>query len=298
MAWSTPGAALLATAGGLSLGWNEAVGAFLVCGLLIAVKGAVPALGRLVAAVPVPLAQAILGGVLFELCLAPFAAPATVPWQAAPAVLAWLVTMRWHPRWAVPVAMLVTLAVVGYSSAASGVGLPASALPRFEFTAPVFTLQAMAGIALPLFIVTMASQNVPGMTVLAGFGYRAPWSASMLATGAGTIAASVFGGHAVNLAAISAALAAGEEAGADRGRRWVAAVSSGVVYLLLGTVSAAVAALAAAAGLALLGTLGNAASMALADPAPLRDRYTSCSPCCPSRAKAVSLETARKYFFM
>lgn len=275
MAWSTPGAALLATAGGLSIGWDEAVGAFLVCGVLIALTGAVPALGRLVAAVPIPLAQAMLAGVLFELCLAPFTALATVPWQAGPVVLAWLVMMRWRPRWSVPVAMLVTLAVIGFTSAASGTALPTDVVPRLEFTEPRFTVEAMAGIALPLFIVTMASQNVPGVTVLAGFGFRTPWSASMLATGAGTAAASVFGGHAVNLAAISAALAAGDEAGQDRARRWVAAVSAGVFYLLLGAASSLVAALAAAApagllavaaGLALLGTLGNAASSALADP--------------------------------
>lgn len=275
MAWSTPGAALLATAGGLSIGWDEAVGAFLVCGVLIALTGAVPALGRLVAAVPIPLAQAMLAGVLFELCLAPFTALATVPWQAGPVVLAWLVMMRWRPRWSVPVAMLVTLAVIGFTSTASGTALPTDVVPRLEFTEPRFTVEAMAGIALPLFIVTMASQNVPGVTVLAGFGFRTPWSASMLATGAGTAAASVFGGHAVNLAAISAALAAGDEAGQDRARRWVAAVSAGVFYLLLGAASSLVAALAAAApagllaaaaGLALLGTLGNAASSALADP--------------------------------
>lgn len=274
-AWSTPGAALLAAAGGLALGWDEAVGAFLLCGLLIALTGAVPALGRLLASIPVPLAQAMLAGVLFELCLAPFTALATVPWQAGPVVLVWLATMRWMPRWSVPAAMLATLAVIGWHMGSAGTPMPAEVLPRLEFTAPRFTAEAFAGITLPLFVVTMASQNVPGVAVLAGFGYRVPWSASMLATGAGSVAASVFGGHAINLAAISAALAAGEEAGEDRDRRWVAAVSAGCFYLVLGLSSAAVAALAAAApagllaaaaGLALLGTLGNAASSALADP--------------------------------
>ncbi|MEE1620135.1 benzoate/H(+) symporter BenE family transporter [Zafaria sp. J156] len=275
LAWSTPGAALLAAAGGLGLGWDEAVGGFLACAGLIALTGAVPALGRLVGSIPVPLAQAMLAGVLFELCLAPVHALADVPLLAAPVVLAWLAMMRWAPRWAVPVAMAVTLAVVLAGPAAGALPDAGGLVPRLEFTAPAFSAASFAGIAVPLFIVTMASQNVPGVAVLTGLGYRPPWSATMLATGAGSAAAALFGGHAVNLAAISAALAAGEEAGPERNRRWIAAASAGGFYLLLGLGSAAVAAvataappglLAAAAGLALLGTLGSAASSALADP--------------------------------
>ncbi|WP_417219117.1 benzoate/H(+) symporter BenE family transporter [Arthrobacter sp.] len=274
-AWSTPGAALLASAGGLGLGWDEAVGGFVVCALLICLTGAVPALGRLLMAIPAPLAQAMLAGVLFELCLAPVHSVASVPWLAAPILLAWLVCMRWAPRWAVPAAMAVTLVVVVAHSLGSGTALPADLWPRLEFTAPRFTPAGLTGIALPLFIVTMASQNVPGVAVLSGFGYRTPWTASMLGSGAGSLAAACFGGHAINLAAISAALAAGEEAGPDRSRRWIAAVAASGFYLVLGlgaTLVGAVAVaapeglLAAAAGLALLGTFGAAASSALSDP--------------------------------
>ena len=130
-------------------------------------------------------------------------------------------------------------------------------------------------ITLPLFVVTMASQNVPGVAVLASFNYKTPWRASMLATGIGSSAAAFFGGHAINLAAISAALAAGDEAGEDRSRRWIAAVSSGGFYILLGigvgrdhrlATASPEGLLEAAAGLALLGTLGASASSALSDP--------------------------------
>ncbi|MFC5130086.1 benzoate/H(+) symporter BenE family transporter [Paeniglutamicibacter kerguelensis] len=275
-AWSTPGAALLAGAAGLNLGWNEAVGAFIMTGVLIAATGAIPWLGRLLASIPVPLAQAMLAGVLLKLCLAPFVALSNIPLYVAPVILVWLVFLRFSPRWAVPAAMATALAIAGITMGqATGSGAMGELMPSLVFTAPVFSIEAFTGITLPLFVVTMASQNVPGVAVLASFNYETPWRASMLSTGVGTSIAGLFGGHAINLAAISAALAAGEEAGEDRSRRWIAAVSSGGFYILLGLASAAITALAsaspaglleAAAGLALLGTLGTAASSALEDP--------------------------------
>lgn len=273
-AWSTPGAAMLAASGG-GIGWEEAVGGFVLCALLICLTGAVPALGRIIGSLPVPLAQAMLAGVLFQLCLAPFHALASVPLLAAPIVLVWLACMRWAPRWSVPAAMAATLTVVLVNAGLSGAPLPAELWPQLHFTVPRFTLAGATGVAVPLYIVTMASQNVPGVAVLSGFGYRTPWTASMLATGVGGFAAAFFGGHAINLAAISAALAAGDEAGPERDRRWIAAVSAGGFYLLLGVAATAIGAiasaappglLAAAAGLALFGTLGSAASSALSEP--------------------------------
>lgn len=276
-AWSTPGAALLVGAAGLNMGWNEAVGAFIMTGVLIAATGAIPWLGRLLASIPVPLAQAMLAGVLLKLCLAPFVALSDIPLYVAPVILVWLVFLRLSPRWAVPAAMATALAVAGLTMGqAAESGVVGELMPSLVFTAPAFSIEAFTGITLPLFVVTMASQNVPGVAVLASFNYETPWRASMISTGIGTSIAGMFGGHAINLAAISAALAAGEEAGEDRSRRWIAAVSSGGFYILLGLASAAITALAsaspaglleAAAGLALLGTLGTAASSALADPA-------------------------------
>lgn len=275
LAWSTPGAALLATSGTVDGGWPAAVGAFLATGVLIAMTGLVPALGRLMARIPATLAQAMLAGVLLQLCLAPFKALGTVPLFIAPVILCWLLMMKLAPRWSVPAALLAALAVIGISLASGGTSLgEGEILPALEWTTPAFSLQAMAGIALPLFVVTMASQNVPGVAVLRSFGYDTPWRPAMLVTGAGTAAAAPFGAHAVNLAALSAALAAGEEGGPDRHRRWVAGFTSGLAYLVLAAFSAALVTLVtvapagmleAVAGLALLGTLAGAVSAALAD---------------------------------
>jgi benzoate membrane transport protein len=276
LAWSTPGAALLATSGTVDGGWPAAVGAFLATGVLIAMTGLVPALGRLMTRIPATLAQAMLAGVLLPLCLAPFKALGSVPLFVAPVILCWLLMMKFAPRWSVPAALLVALVVIGVSVAAGGKDLgQAGILPSLVWTSPAFSFQAMAGIALPLFVVTMASQNVPGVAVLKSFDYQTPWRPAMLVTGAGTMAAAPFGGHAVNLAALSAALAAGEEAGPDRNRRWVAGFTSGLAYLVLAGFSAALVVLVSAApagmleavaGLALLGTLANSISAALADP--------------------------------
>ena len=276
LAWSTPGAALLAASGMPDGGWPAAVGAFIAAGLLLALTGLVPALGRVMARIPSSLAQAMLAGVLLQLCLAPFKALGTVPMYVAPVILCWLLMMKFAPRWAVPAALLVALAVIGISLASAGPSADVDPLlPALEWTTPAFSLQALAGIAIPLFVVTMASQNVPGVAVLRSFGYETPWRPAMLVTGAGTVAAAPFGGHAINLAALSAALAAGEEAGADRSRRWVAGFTSGLAYLVLAAFSTALVSvvnqapagmLEAVAGLALLGTLASAISAALADP--------------------------------
>lgn len=276
LAWSTPGAALLAASGPADGGWPAAVGAFLAAGVLIALTGLVPALGRVMARIPATLAQAMLAGVLLQLCLAPFKALGTVPLFVAPVIICWLLLMKFAPRWAVPGALLVALAVIGVSLAAGGTGLGDGALlPALVWTSPSLSVQALVGIAVPLFVVTMASQNVPGVAVLRSFGYQAPWRPAMLVTGAGTVLGAPFGGHAINLAALSAALAAGEEAGHDRSRRWLAGVTAGLAYLVLAAFSAALVTLVnaapagmleAVAGLALLGTLAAAISAALADP--------------------------------
>ncbi|MCD4850030.1 benzoate/H(+) symporter BenE family transporter [Arthrobacter sp. AK01] len=274
LAWSTPGAALLASAGMVDGGWPAAVGAFLIVGVLIVLTGLLPVLGRLMAKIPTALAQAMLAGVLLPLCLAPFKSLGSAPLFIAPVVLCWVVLMKFAPRWSVPASLLVALAVIGIHIASNGVQLPVdSLLPRLEWTTPAFSLEAAVGLALPLFIVTMASQNIPGVAVLKSFGYATPWRSSMLVTGAGTMVGAPFGGHAINLAALSAALAAGEEAGKDHGRRWIAAFVSGFAYLVLAAASAALVTLVAAAppglleavaGLALLGTLAASISSALA----------------------------------
>jgi benzoate membrane transport protein len=276
LAWSTPGAALLVSTGTVDGGWPAAVGAFVLTGVLLALTGVVPWLGRLAAAIPVPLAQAMLAGVLLQLCLAPFTAFADAPWAVGPVILVWLAGTRWAPRWAVPLALVAALAVIGVSLAVDGTHVPGSSLlPRVEPTSPTLTVAAVVGIALPLTIVTLASQNIPGVAVMRSFGFTVPWRASMVATGAGTSAAAFLGGHAINLAAISAALAADEQAG-ERSRRWVAAFVAGNTALVLACTSGALVAVTEAApsgivetvaGLALLTTFASAVVAALDDPA-------------------------------
>jgi benzoate membrane transport protein len=275
VAWSTPGAALLVATGPVPGGWPVAVGAFLVSGVLIVAAGLFPALGRAVAAIPRPVAGAMLAGVLLPLCTAPVRALVEVPRLAAPVVLAWLLLHRFARRWAVPGALVVAVVAIALTAPVAGLG-GARLLPAVELTTPAWSVSALVGLALPLFLVTMAAQNVPGMAVLVGYGYRPPFGAALRATGLTSLAAAPAGGHAVNLAAITAALAAGPDAHPDPDRRWIASVTAGTGLALLGLGAGAATALIAlappvlieaVAGLALLGALATALTSALAEPA-------------------------------
>lgn len=271
IAWSTPGAALLVSAGAQHGGYGYAVGAFLVASLLITLTGLWTRLGTLVSAIPVPLATALLAGVLLPLCLAPVHAAVQLPTLALPVVAAWALLTRYARRWATPGALVVTVLVLLLRHPAAS-GPAVSLLPTLTFTTPAFSAGALAGVALPLYVITMAAQNVPGFAVLTHFGYRPPTRPILLSTGLASAAASVGGGYMVNLAAITAALSAGPDAHPDRGRRWIASVTAGAIYVLLGLTAGLSAALLTAAppllveavaGLALLGTLGSALASAL-----------------------------------
>ena len=272
LAWSTPGAALLISTGTVAGGWPAAVGAFVLTGVLVVVTGLVPWLGALVGRIPTSLARAMLAGVLVPICLEPVTGFANSPALVGPVITAWLVVHRLARRWAVPAALVVALVIVLLRGGSSV--HPADLLPTLAWTTPSWTVAAVVSIALPLYVVTMASQNVPGVAVMASFGYRVPWGESMTATGLGTVLGAPFGGHAINLAAITAALSAGPLAGPDRSRRWIATTTAAATYVVLGLAAAALAALVAAApgdvipaaaGLALLGTLGRALAVALAE---------------------------------
>ncbi|MFF2390364.1 benzoate/H(+) symporter BenE family transporter [Agromyces sp. NPDC058104] len=273
-AWSTPGAALLVAAASTTQDFAAATGAFLVCGVLIVLAGLWPALGRAITSIPKPIASAMLAGILFPICIAPVTAAIEQPAIAIPMVLVWLLLARLAPRWAVPAAMLV--AVVGIAVIAGPAVLGNDAVvPRLEFVAPVFDPLVIVSLGLPLFIVTMAGQNVPGFAVMSTFGYRLRPRPVLMTSGAASMAAALAGGHAINLAAITAAIMASPEAAPDPRRRWIATVSSGVVYLLLGVGAGLAAAIVhasppiiitAVAGLALLGALVTALTTALEAP--------------------------------
>ena len=268
LAWSTPGAAVLASTGVVSGGWPAAVGAFLVTGALLVLTGLWPRLGLLIAAIPTPIAQAMLAGVVLELCLAPVRGFAAHPWSVGAILLTWAVMLRLARTWAVPAAFAVTLVVIGIDTARHG-GPHGPLLPHLVWTAPTLTWASLLGLALPLWVVTMAGQNVPGVAVMASYGYQVPWRETMTVTGLGTVAGALAGGHAINLAAITASMAASPDADPDPARRWVASYTAGWSYLVLALLSAALTTIISAApadvaeavgGLALLATL--AASLA------------------------------------
>jgi benzoate membrane transport protein len=271
LAWSTPGAALLASTGVVHGGWPAAVGAFLVTGALIIVTGLWSRLGALIAAIPAPIAQAMLAGVVLELCLAPVRGLAAHPGQVAPILLTWLILLRLARKWAVPGAFAVTLIVIAVDAARHG-GVHGVFLPHLVWTTPAFTGPALLGLALPLYVVTMAGQNVPGVAIMSSYGYQVPWRETMAVTGIGTAVSALAGGHAINLAAITASLAASPDADPDPGRRWIASWTSGWAYLVLALLSTALTTfvsvapldvVSAVAGLALLATLASALAGAL-----------------------------------
>ncbi|MBB5914873.1 benzoate membrane transport protein [Nocardia transvalensis] len=273
LAWSTPGAALLASAGAAAGGWPAAVGAFAVTGVLIVVTGFWARLGRLIAAIPVEIAQAMLAGVLVPLCLAPVHALTTSPAVVIPVLVVWLVLQRFAARWSVPAAFATAAIGACVDIAVEHRRVDFGAMvPHVEWTVPHWSWQAMIGVAVPLYIVTMAAQNIPGTAVMSSFGYRVPWRAALSTTGLGTVAGACAGGHAINLAAISAALAAAPAAHPDPHRRWIAAFTTGCSYLVLAPASGALVVLVAAApegvletvaGLALIATLAAALTSAL-----------------------------------
>jgi benzoate membrane transport protein len=274
IAWSTPGAALLVATGPVDGGFAVAVGAFAVCAGLTVLAGAVPWLARLVAAIPRPIAGAMLAGVLVPLCTAPVRALIDIPLLAAPVTLTWALLMRFARPWAVPGALAA--AVVGIAVSGADQGLSAAALrPELVFVMPHLTWTAVVGLAVPLFLVTMAGQNVPGAAVLSTFGYRPPLRGVLVTTGLMSAAAAPFGGHAVNLAAITAALTAGPDVHPNPARRWIATVALGGGQLVLGMGAGLAAALVAlsppilviaVAGLALIPALGTSLANAVTEP--------------------------------
>lgn len=275
-AWSTPGAAVLVAAEATTGDFRAAVGAFVLCGVLLLVTGLWPALARAVTRIPKPIASAMLAGILFPICVAPVLAAVQLPALGLPVVIVWLVFARLAPRWAVPAAVLATVVVVIASG--EGADLASAPLaPVLTITWPVFDPLVLVSLGVPLYVVTMAGQNVPGFEVLKTFGYPHPPARAILtSTGAATLVGSVLGAYTLNLAAITAAMMAGPDAHPDRERRWIASVTGGICYLVLGLGAGAATALVtvtppllitAVAGLALFGAFATATTGALEEPA-------------------------------
>jgi benzoate membrane transport protein len=269
-AWSTPGAALLVTsAAGLSI--QEATGAFLLSALLITLCGFSGWFERVMDRLPLAIAAGMLAGVLLRFGLALFTAMSTRLALTLGMLAAYLLARRLTPRYAVIAALLVG----GSIALAQGllhVGAVRLSLARPVWVTPRFTPGAIIGVAIPLFAVTMASQNVPGVAVIRASGYRVPISPLIGWTGLANLILAPLGGFALNLAAITAAICMGREAHEDPKRRYVAAVAAGVFYFVIGLFGSTVVSVLTAfppelvagiAGLALLATIGGALASAV-----------------------------------
>ena len=270
-AWSTPGAALLAVGlNGVPL--SQAVGAFVFCGVLLTLTGVTGWFEKLTRTIPDSLANALLAGVLFQFGLSAFEALATDTALVAAMGVAFVAGKLAFPRYAVPVAFLVGIFAAfglgefaGAETAAFTLSLPVFVLPEFDLT-------VLIGLGLPLYVVTMCSQNMPGVVTLRGAGYVPPVSSALTVTGLASVLLAPFGGYAFNLAAITAAICAGPEADENPDTRYLASVMAGTLYCLVGLCGAGVIALfavaptalvAGIAGLALLGTISGSLGAAL-----------------------------------
>ncbi|MEQ1405120.1 benzoate/H(+) symporter BenE family transporter [Neorhizobium sp. Rsf11] len=278
IAWSTPGAALLAGISVIEGGFPAVVGAFVVCGALIVLSGLFRPLGRVIRMIPAPLANAMLAGILLSLCLAPVKAVAFNAALGLPIVLTWMVVVsRWR-LWAVPAALVALVLVLIF-----GVELPADTMeqigaaihPDLTFIEPVFTWSGIVSVAVPLFIVTMASQNIPGIAILKVHHYEPPPGLLFAGTGIFSILGGLTGGVPVNMAAITAAMCASEDAHPDHAKRYWAAIVGGFGYIGLGLVAGGIIAfvslappilLQAVAGLGLVNAFSSAAFAAYREP--------------------------------
>jgi len=274
VAWSTPGAALLA-AGWASYSYPEAIGAFIFAAVAITLCGATGLFGALMERIPASVVAAMLAGILFRFGVEVFTALRATPLLVAPMVACYLAMKRFWPRYAIVATLLTGLlaaAVLGLLD----FSLVSASLARPELTAPTFSVGALIGIGVPLFMVTMTGQNATGLGVLRTSGYSTPGGPLVTATGALSLLLAPFGSHGINLSSITAAICTGPEAHADPDKRYVAGVACGAAYLLVGLFGATLVGvftalppglIAAISGLALFGALISGLTQAMADEA-------------------------------
>ncbi|MFM0057729.1 benzoate/H(+) symporter BenE family transporter [Paraburkholderia phytofirmans] len=272
IAWSTPGAALLVSSLP-HVAYAEAIGAFIVCALLLTLVGLTGWFDTLMKKIPAGIASALLAGILFEIGIEIFRAAQFQTALVLTMFFTYLIVKRLAPRYAI-----VTTLIVG-TAAAGGLGLLDFsrfhvALAHPVFTMPAFSVAASVSIGIPLFVVAMASQNVPGIAVLRADGYTTPSSPLISTTGIVSLLLAPFGSHGINLAAIIAAICTGPEAHENRDKRYMAAVWCGIFYLIAGVFGATIAALFAAlpkalvvsvAALALFGSIMSGLANAMQD---------------------------------
>jgi benzoate membrane transport protein len=272
--WSTPGAAFLAASALLGVQFDEAVAAFLFSAVLLTLTGLWPALGRLVAKIPAAISSAMLAGVIFPFVVSVVLAAVGYPALMLPVVVLWFVLNRFLKVWASAIAVSVGFVAIALSPELER--LPTLPFwPELGLVTPNFDFAVVLAIGLPLYLITMASQNLPGIAIMNALGYRLPTQKVLTATGLASLVTAPFGVFGLNLAAITAALNADEGAGADSTQRWKASVTGGLVYILSAVVATPFAAFVLAvptelflalAGLALLPTFAGSVSAAVTEP--------------------------------
>lgn len=268
LAWSTPGAALIAATSGITMA--EAVGAFVLSGLLIALTGLLRPLGRAVAMIPDGIASGMLAGVLLPFCLKGGASLQALPMLVLPMVAVFLLVRLKNPALAVLAALVFGLGLAFVTGATT---LPALSLPlpTMEFVAPAFRIDVLVGLGLPLYLVTMASQNLPGFATLRAAGYEPPVNAALTTTGVLSAIAGLFCAHPISMAAITAAICLGDDVHPDRNERWKVGLAYAAAWVALGLLSPVIlpllsalppALMVALVALALLGPLMGALTSA------------------------------------
>ncbi|AJG14898.1 benzoate/H(+) symporter BenE family transporter [Pseudomonas shirazica] len=271
-AWSTPAAAFLVTALA-SVPYSDAIGAYLLSAAGFVMLGVTGYFERLVRAIPGGIAAGLLAGILLQFGIGAFGGLSVDPALAGLLIAAYVTFKRFTARYAVVGILLLGL---GYLLLQGQVDLTALRLEFATplFTAPTFSLNAALSVALPLFLITLTGQYMPGMLVLRNDGFKTSANPIVAVTGLGSLLMAPFGSHAFNIAAITAAICTGKEAHEDPGKRWVAGIAAGVCYILVGVFGVTLASVFMAlpatfittlAGLALLGTIGASLANAMAD---------------------------------
>jgi benzoate membrane transport protein len=273
VAWSTPGAALLISSLG-GVAYPEAIGAFITCSILIIICGVTGSFERLVKRLPASLAAALLAGILFKIGSEIFVAAQHRTGLVLGMFFTYLIVKRYSPRYAVLVTLLVGVALSAMLGLLNFGGFSLE-IAAPVWTTPVFTLGATISIGIPLFVVAMTSQNMPGMAVLRADGYTVPASPLITVSGIASLLTAPFGSHGITLAAISAAICTSPNAHEDKDKRYTAAIWCGIFYGIAGIFGATLAALFAAfpkelvlsiAALALFGSIINGLTVAMTEP--------------------------------
>lgn len=272
-AWSTPAAAFLVTALATTP-YAEAIGAYIISALAFVVLGLSGTFEKVIRLIPASIASGLLAGILLQFGIGAFGGATVDPLLVGGLIVAYVLLKRFTARYAVVgilvlgIGFLLVQGRVDFSDLSLSLAAPV-------FTMPVFSLNALLSVALPLFLITLTGQYMPGMLVLRNDGFKTSANPIVTVTGLGSLLMAPFGSHAFNIAAITAAIATGREAHEDPRKRWIAGIAAGCFYMLVGVFGVTLAAvfmafpstfITALAGLALLGTIGGSLAGALADP--------------------------------